>query len=67
MGSALALQTSVGFLLTVISIQLLPLSQSAIGWSGAFAVLAVGPLLGVVAMLRLRLRPEATRMAGGRR
>jgi MFS family permease len=66
-GSALALQTSVGFLLTVISIQLLPLVQDAIGWSGAFVVLAVGPALGVMAMLRLRLRPEAVKMAGGRR
>jgi MFS family permease len=66
-GSALALQTSVGFLLTVISIQLLPAIEAAIGWSGAFAVLAIGPALGVVAMLRLRTRPEAARMAGGRR
>jgi MFS family permease len=66
-GSALALQTSLGFLLTIISIQLLPLLQGAIGWSGAFAVLAIGPALGVVAMLRLRARPEAARMAGGRR
>jgi MFS family permease len=66
-GSALALQTSVGFLLTVVSIQLLPLVQSWIGWSGAFAILAIGPALGVVAMLRLRLRPEAVKMAGGRR
>ena len=66
-GSALALQTSVGFLLTVVSIQLLPFIQSTISWSGAFAVLAIGPVLGVAAMLRLRVRPEATRMAGGRR
>jgi MFS family permease len=66
-GSALALQTSIGFLLTVVSIQLLPLTQSMIGWSGAFAILAIGPALGVAAMLRLRSRPEATRMAEGRR
>jgi MFS family permease len=66
-GSALAIQTSVGFLLTVISIQLLPFFQSMIGWSGAFAILAIGPALGVVAMLRLRMRPEAIKMAGGRR
>lgn len=66
-GSALALQTALGFLLTVISIQLLPVFQAAIGWSGAFAVLAIGPALGVVAMLRLRARPESLRLAGGRR
>ena len=66
-GSALAIQTSVGFLTTVVSIQLLPYVQSALGWSGAFAILAIGPAFGVVAMLRLRLRPEAVKMAGGRR
>ena len=33
----------------------------------AFAILAVGPLLGVVAMARLRGTPEAVKMAGGRR
>jgi len=66
-GSALALQTALGFLLTAVSIQLLPFVLKAAGWRGAFAVLAVGPALGVVAMLRLRGRPEALRLAGGRR
>jgi MFS family permease len=66
-GSALAMQTSLGFLLTVVSIQLLPLVQSFIGWSGAFSVLALGPAFGVVAMLRLRAMPEAVRLAGGKR
>ena len=66
-GSALALQTAIGFLLTAVSIQLLPLTQATVGWSGAFAILAIGPALGVVAMLRLRARPESVRLAGGRR
>jgi MFS family permease len=66
-GSALALQTALGFLLTAVSIQLLPLAQARIGWSGAFAILAVGPALGAVAMLRLRARPQSVRLAGGRR
>jgi len=66
-GSALALQTALGFLLTAISIQVLPWILKAAGWSGAFAVLAVGPALGAAAMLRLRCRPEAARLAGGRR
>ena len=66
-GSALALQTALGFLLTAVSIQLLPLTQLLFGWSGAFAILAIGPALGVLAMLRLRARPEAVRLAGGRR
>jgi MFS family permease len=66
-GSALALQTALGFLLTAVSIQVLPLVLRAAGWQGAFALLAVGPALGAVAMLRLRGRPEAVRLAGGRR
>jgi MFS family permease len=66
-GSALALQTALGFLLTAISIQVLPLIVSASGWSAAVTVLAVGPALGTIAMLRLRRQPEAIRLAGGRR
>jgi MFS family permease len=66
-GSALALQTALGFLLTAVSIQFLPFAESMIGWSGAFCILAVGPAAGAVAMLRLRARPEAARLAGGRR
>jgi len=66
-GSALALQTSLGFLLTAVSIQVLPFVLHAGGWPRAFAVLSVGPALGSAAMLRLRARPEAARLAGGRR
>jgi len=66
-GSALALQTALGFLLTAVSIQLLPLIQSTVGWPGSLAMLAIGPALGVIAMVRLRARPEAIRLAGGRR
>ncbi|MGQ0550739.1 MAG: MFS transporter [Armatimonadota bacterium] len=66
-GSALALQTALGFLLTAVTIQLVPIVQAVAGWSVALSVLAIGPALGVVAMLRLRRRPEAARLAGGRR
>jgi MFS family permease len=66
-GSALALQTALGFLLTAISIQVLPLVVERSGWPAAVTLLAVGPALGTVAMVRLRRRPEALRLAGGRR
>jgi sugar phosphate permease len=66
-GSALALQTALGFLLTAISIQVLPLVVERSGWPAAMTLLAVGPALGTVAMVRLRRRPEALRLAGGRR
>jgi len=38
-----------------------------VGWRWAFASLAIGPALGVLAMGRLRALPEALRLAGGRR
>jgi MFS family permease len=66
-GSALAFQTALGFLLTAVSIQLLPYFQSGTGWVGALILLAPGPAFGAAAMLRLRARPEAARLAGGRR
>jgi len=65
-GSALTLQTAVGFLITIASIQLVPLVRDAAGWQWAFAPLVVGPLVGTGAMLWLRTLPEADRLAGGR-
>jgi MFS family permease len=66
-GTMLTVQTCLGFLLTMASIQLLPVFAKAVGWRFAFWLLAIGPFLGVVAMARLRMRPEARRLAGGRR
>ena len=66
-GSVLTLQTATGFLLTLVTIHLMPYAVAALGWRWAFATLAVGPFLGTVAMLRLRALPEASRLAGGRR
>ena len=56
-----------GFLLTLFSIQLVPLFVDAQGWSLAFGSLVLGPVVGVWAMLRLRGQPEALALAGGRR
>jgi MFS family permease len=66
-GTALTMQTCLGFLLTTISIELIPYFVRAVGWQYAFAMLAPGPLLGVLAMLRLRSLPEAAKIANGRR
>jgi MFS family permease len=52
-GTALTLQTALGFLLTVVTIQLVPVVAGAVGWPAAVAMLSVGPLLGSVAMVRL--------------
>ena len=56
-GTALALQMAVGFALTVVTIWLLPFLEDEVGWRWAFAFLAPGPALGIVAMLRLRRLP----------
>jgi MFS family permease len=64
-GTAVTTQLAVGFSLTVATIWLIPLVRDAVGWQWAFAILAPGPALGVLAMLRLRARPEARRIAGG--
>lgn len=57
-GTALTIQTSLGFLLTMVSIQLVPRVAGAIGWRWAFAMLAAGPVLGIAAIRQLaRLRP----------
>jgi MFS family permease len=68
-GSALSLQVAMGFLLTSVTILVLGLVDIADGsaWRLAFAVLALGPAVGIVAMWRLRRRPEAVRMASGHR
>jgi MFS family permease len=52
-GTALALQLALGFTLTVATIWLIPVLEDAVSWRWAFAVLAPGPALGVLAMLRL--------------
>ncbi|WP_375688201.1 nitrate/nitrite transporter [Pseudooceanicola sp. LIPI14-2-Ac024] len=67
-GTALALQLGIGFALTVLAIWALPLFAAWIGgWQWAFLMLVPGPVIGTAAMLALRARPEAARMAGGRR
>ncbi len=66
-GTALTLQTSLGFLLTCATIYLLPKVAAVIGWRWSMSVLAIGPALGVWAMLALRRRPEALQLAGGAR
>jgi predicted MFS family arabinose efflux permease len=66
-GTMLTIQTCVGFLLTLFSIHLIPYVVGLVGWRYAFATLAIGPFLGILAMLRLRAHPAAARIAAGRR
>ena len=66
-GTMLTLQTALGFLLTLITIHLMPHFVEAMGWRYAFVPLSIGPAVGVWAMARLRARPESSRLANGRR
>lgn len=52
-GTALTLQTCVGFLLTMISMRLLPAVAGSFGWKWAFLLLVPGPFLGALAMRKL--------------
>jgi len=60
-GTALTLQTSLGFLLTAFSIWFTIQVQSRFGWPVAFGLPALGPVFGIAAMLRLKnIRLAAT-------
>ena len=52
-GTALTLQLAGGFLLTVITIWLIPWFEGATSWRTAFLLLVPGPLIGIEAMRRL--------------
>ena len=68
-GSALSVQTAVGFTLTSVTILGVGLLDPTSGdsWRVAWIMLALGPIVGIVAMVRLRGRPDATKMASGHR
>jgi MFS family permease len=65
-GTALTVQLATGFVLSGATIWLVPLVRDAAGWWLAFAILAPGPALGVVAMLALKRAPESAQIAHGR-
>ncbi|HXV76232.1 MAG TPA: MFS transporter [Candidatus Polarisedimenticolaceae bacterium] len=66
-GTALTVQTCLGFLLTMVTLWLIPQVARSFGWIWAFALLALGPAVGAAGMMRLRSMPAASRMASGHR
>ncbi len=61
-GTALTLQTSLGFLLTMLPMQILPAAAERSSWQWVFAILAMGPAVGIIAIRRLRgLRLRASK------
>lgn len=55
-GSLMTFQTALGFALTFFTVQLTPLGAELIGWPGVFAVMAIGPALGILGMLKLKMQ-----------
>ena len=54
-------------MLTMITIHLMPILVDGVGWTYALSILAAGPVIGVIAMGRLRLHPDSTKLSGGKR
>jgi len=65
-GTALALQTAIGFLLTVLSLHVIGVIGSTWGWRWAAVAMAPGPALGILAMLRLQLVPARSGLDSAR-
>jgi MFS family permease len=65
-GTALTLQTALGFLLTLVTIRGVPLLADAWSWQWAFPILAAGPIVGIATMVRLKRSEFAPMLAGGR-
>lgn len=53
-GTALTFQMCIGFLVTIFSINLIPVIQRMIGWEWAFIILAIGPILGTITMFKYK-------------
>ena len=54
LGTALTFQMCIGFLITIVSINLIPIVQSIIGWDWVFALLSIGPVFGIISMMKFR-------------
>jgi MFS family permease len=55
-GSLFTFQTALGFGLTILTVQITPVAAAAFGWPTVLAALAIGPAIGIVAMLPLTKR-----------
>jgi sugar phosphate permease len=63
-GTALTIQTSLGFLLTMLPMQIVPAIAARSGWRWGFVILALGPAVGITAIKRLAsLRKESANAA----
>ncbi len=66
-GSALTFQMALGFLITTGSIYAIDILRTTVGWHWAFSFLSIGPLLGIISMMRLRYKNESSLMCNGKK
>lgn len=64
-GTALTMQMAIGFVISAATIWIIPIAEELVTWRWAFSILALGPAVGIAAMLRLKRLPEARKIAGG--
>jgi len=65
-GTALTLQTALGFMLTLVTISVVPLIADRTSWQWAFLILVPGPIVGTIAMIRLKHSEWVAQIAGGK-
>jgi MFS family permease len=66
-GTALAIQTAIGFVITNISIWLVPFIVGLVGWAFGFMILVLGPLFGIFSLIKLRNEPDSIKIAQGKK
>ena len=66
-GTALAMQTAIGFAITNISIWLLPVMIDLLGWTFGFTFLVLGPITGIISLIKLRREPDSQNIAMGKK
>ncbi|MDR7079761.1 MFS family permease [Neobacillus niacini] len=53
-GTALTMQMCIGFLITILSINLIPIFQTLLGWRFVFILLSIGPIIGIISMVKFK-------------
>jgi MFS family permease len=66
-GTSLSIQTTIGFAITNITIWLLPLIVGLIGWTFGFSFLVLGPIFGIISLIKLRKEPDSEKIALGKK
>jgi len=66
-GTALTLQLTIGFLITIVSIILVPIFIEILGMRFAFSFLFIGPILGIWSLVKLRQLPDSKKIAHGKK